>query len=90
MTIPHELREISSDEQHYSYGVYITRHGVGSESPWWGWQVDLEAGNGVLDWGSARTRRAAARRARRAIGRHARHRGDKIDYWWRTEEEKTA
>ncbi len=50
----------------------VTVHPIGIEAPLWTWQVDLEKGNGVLDWGQTSTRRAAVRQATRRMRLHSR------------------
>ena len=79
-------------EPFYNYSVKIEGPRF-EDSYGWRWQVDAEPRNGVLGFGSARTRRSAVRKARRCMASHARRRKNKPDYWWerptsREEEEK--
>lgn len=65
----------------YSYGVSI--RSIGIEAPLWAWQIDLEVGNGVLDWGQARSRRAAVRAVTRRMRLHSRRsRKERNPFWW--------
>jgi hypothetical protein len=68
----------------YNYGVVIKRSEPMPDSPgYWRWQIDLETGNGVLDFGYASSRRKAVRRITRRIRRHSRRiRKEQSDRWW--------
>lgn len=72
-------------EPYYSYGVKIRQ----VNTDLWIWQVDGEPGNGVLDFGTTKTRRRAGRESARTVRQHARRRGNRPDYWW-VEETSTS
>ena len=67
-------------EDRYAYRVAITS--IGIEAPLWTWQIDLEVGNGVLDWGQAHSRRQAVRQVTRRIKRHSRRTRKEQAYDW--------